>query len=38
MRVNHDGVVLTCNKAYFQRKLYKAGNVPDGTGDTLFER
>jgi hypothetical protein len=25
VRVNHDGVVMTCNKAYFfKRKLYKA--------------
>mgnify|MGYP006180291803 FL=1 len=39
VRVNHDGVVLTCNKAYyFQKENYiKAfGNVQLVQGDTLF--
>lgn len=39
VRVNHDGVVLTCNKAYyFQNENYiKAfGNVQLVQGDTLF--
>lgn len=39
VRVNHDGVVLTCNKAYyFQKENYiKAfGNVQLIQGDTLF--
>lgn len=39
VRVNHDGVVLTCNKAYyFQKENYiKAfGNVQIVQGDTLF--
>ncbi|MFV8353672.1 OstA-like protein [Flavobacterium sp. XS2P14] len=39
VRVNHDGVVLTCNKAYyFQKENYiKAfGNVQMVQGDTLF--
>ncbi|CAD0008219.1 OstA-like protein [Flavobacterium salmonis] len=39
VKINHDGVVLTCNKAYFfQRENYiKAfGNVQLVQGDTLF--
>ena len=39
VRVNHDGVILTCNKAYyFQKENYiKAfGNVQIVQGDTLF--
>jgi lipopolysaccharide export system protein LptA len=39
VRVNHDGVVLTCNKAYyFEKENYiKAfGNVQIVQGDTLF--
>ena len=39
VRVNHDGVVLTCNKAYFFQKenYFKAfGNVQLVQGDTLF--
>ncbi|MBE0392224.1 OstA-like protein [Flavobacterium sp. PL002] len=39
VRVNHDGIVLTCNKAYyFQKENYiKAfGNVQIVQGDTLF--
>jgi lipopolysaccharide export system protein LptA len=39
VRVNHDGVVMTCNKAYyFQKENYiKAfGNVQMVQGDTLF--
>lgn len=39
VKVNHDGVVLTCNKAYyFQKENYlKAfGNVQLVQGDTLF--
>ena len=39
VRINHDGVVLTCNKAYyFQKENYiKAfGNVQLVQGDTLF--
>ena len=39
VRVNHDGIVLTCNKAYyFQKENYiKAfGNVQLVQGDTLF--
>lgn len=39
VRVNHDGVVMTCNKAYyFQKENYiKAfGNVQLVQGDTLF--
>lgn len=39
VRVNHDGIVLTCNKAYyFQKENYiKAfGNVQFVQGDTLF--
>ena len=39
VRVNHDGVVLTCNKAYyFQKENYlKAfGNVQMVQGDTLY--
>jgi lipopolysaccharide assembly outer membrane protein LptD (OstA) len=38
VRVNHDGVVLTCNKAYYfqKEKLYCFGNVQLVQGDTLF--
>ena len=39
VRVNHDGVVLTCNKAYFFQKenyLKAFGNVQLVQGDTLF--
>ena len=39
VRVNHDGVIMTCNKAYyFQKENYiKAfGNVQMVQGDTLF--
>ena len=39
VRVNHDGIVMTCNKAYyFQKENYiKAfGNVQMVQGDTLF--
>ncbi|MFV8359828.1 OstA-like protein [Flavobacterium sp. LS1P3] len=39
VRINHDGVVMTCNKAYyFQKENYiKAfGNVQMVQGDTLF--
>jgi lipopolysaccharide export system protein LptA len=39
VRVNHDGVILTCNKAYFFRKenyLKAFGNVQLVQGDTLF--
>lgn len=39
VKINHDGVVLTCNKAYFfQKENYvKAfGNVQLVQGDTLF--
>lgn len=39
VKVNHDGVVLTCNKAYFFQKenyLKAFGNVQLVQGDTLF--
>jgi lipopolysaccharide assembly outer membrane protein LptD (OstA) len=39
VRVNHDGIIMTCNKAYyFQKENYiKAfGNVQLVQGDTLF--
>jgi lipopolysaccharide export system protein LptA len=39
VRVNHDGVVLTCNKAYFfknENYLKAFGNVQLVQGDTLF--
>jgi lipopolysaccharide export system protein LptA len=39
VRVNHDGVILTCNKAYFFQKenyLKAFGNVQLVQGDTLF--
>lgn len=39
VRINHDGVVLTCNKAYFFQKenyLKAFGNVQLVQGDTLF--
>ena len=39
VRVNHDGAVLTCNKAYFFQKenyLKAFGNVQLVQGDTLF--
>ncbi len=39
VKVNHDGVVLTCNKAYFFQKenyLKAFGNVQIVQGDTLF--
>lgn len=39
VRVNHDGVVLTCNKAYFFQKenyLKAFGNVQLVQGDTLY--
>jgi lipopolysaccharide export system protein LptA len=39
VRVSHDGVVLTCNKAYFFRKenyLKAFGNVQLVQGDTLY--
>ena len=39
VKVNHDGVVLTCNKAYFFQKenyLKAFGNVQLAQGDTLF--
>ncbi len=39
VRVNHDGVILTCNRAYFfkQENYLKAfGNVQLVQGDTLF--
>ncbi|WP_394344696.1 OstA-like protein [Flavobacterium restrictum] len=39
VRVNHDGVVLTCNKAYFFQKenyIKAFGNVQLVQGDTLF--
>lgn len=39
VRINHDGIVLTCNKAYFfeKEKYIKAfGNVQMVQGDTLF--
>jgi hypothetical protein len=38
VRVNHDGVVLTCNKAYyFQKENYiKAFEMYNGSGDTYF--
>ncbi|MBG6111078.1 lipopolysaccharide export system protein LptA [Flavobacterium sp. CG_9.10] len=39
VRVNHDGVVLTCNKAYFFQKenyIKAFGNVQIVQGDTLF--
>jgi lipopolysaccharide export system protein LptA len=39
VKINHDGVVLTCNKAYFFQKenyLKAFGNVQLVQGDTLF--
>ncbi|WP_413997750.1 OstA-like protein [Flavobacterium sp. W1B] len=39
VRVNHDGIVLTCNKAYFFQKenyLKAFGNVQLVQGDTLY--
>jgi lipopolysaccharide export system protein LptA len=39
VRVNHDGVVLTCNKAYFFQKenyIKAFGNVQLVQGDTLY--
>jgi lipopolysaccharide export system protein LptA len=39
VRVNHDGVVLTCNKAYFFQKenyIKAFGNVQMVQGDTLY--
>jgi lipopolysaccharide export system protein LptA len=39
VRVNHDGVILTCNKAYFFQKenyLKAFGNVQLVQGDTLY--
>ena len=39
VKVNHDGVILTCNKAYFFQKenyLKAFGNVQLVQGDTLF--
>jgi len=39
VKVNHDGVVLTCNKAYFFKKenyLKAFGNVQLVQGDTLY--
>ncbi|MCD0469189.1 OstA-like protein [Flavobacterium sp. JAS] len=39
VKVNHDGVVLTCNKAYFFQKenyIKAFGNVQLVQGDTLF--
>jgi lipopolysaccharide assembly outer membrane protein LptD (OstA) len=39
VRINHDGIIMTCNKAYyFQKENYiKAfGNVQLVQGDTLF--
>jgi lipopolysaccharide export system protein LptA len=39
VRVNHDGIVLTCNKAYFFKKenyIKAFGNVQLVQGDTLF--
>lgn len=39
VRVNHDGAILTCNKAYFFQKenyLKAFGNVQIVQGDTLF--
>lgn len=39
VRINHDGVIMTCNKAYFfqQENYIKAfGNVQMVQGDTLF--
>jgi lipopolysaccharide export system protein LptA len=39
VRVNHDGVVLTCNKAYFFKKenyIKAFGNVQLVQGDTLY--
>lgn len=39
VRISHDGVVLTCNKAYFFRKenyLKAFGNVQLVQGDTLY--
>lgn len=39
VKLNHDGVVLTCNKAYFFKKenyLKAFGNVQLVQGDTLF--
>ena len=39
VRVNHDGVVLTCNKAYFfkdENYIKAFGNVQLVQGDTLF--
>lgn len=39
VRISHDGIVLTCNKAYYfsKEKYIKAfGNVQMVQGDTLF--
>ena len=39
VRVNHDGVIMTCNKAYFFQKenyIKAFGNVQMVQGDTLF--
>lgn len=39
VKINHDGVILTCNKAYFFQKenyLKAFGNVQMVQGDTLF--
>ena len=39
VRINHDGVVMTCNKAYFFQKenyIKAFGNVQMVQGDTLF--
>jgi lipopolysaccharide export system protein LptA len=39
VRINHDGVILTCNRAYFFQKenyLKAFGNVQLVQGDTLF--
>jgi len=39
VRVNHDGVILTCNKAYFfkdENYIKAFGNVQMVQGDTLF--
>ena len=39
VRVNHDGVIMTCNKAYYYQKenyIKAFGNVQMVQGDTLF--
>ena len=39
VRVNHDGVIMTCNKAYFFKKenyIKAFGDVQMAQGDTLF--